>query len=157
MIISCDQCLKKFEIKSNLIPDSGRLLQCSSCNHKWFYKKNIPEKDNTKEIDKVILETQESHEDKPKTIIKKSNNINILNDIDSSEKIKRKHLYKHAKNNKLSFLNLILVFIISIVALIILLDTFKNPISLIIPNIEFVLESLYETLKDITLFIQDLF
>ena len=39
----------------------------------------------------------------------------------------------------------------------ILLDTFKYPISLILPDIEFILESLYETLKDIALFVQDLF
>ena len=71
---------------------------------------------------------------------------------------KRKHSYKsiQTENKKLSFLNVILVFIISIIALIVLLDTFKNPINLMIPNIEFILESLYETLKDILLFIQDL-
>ena len=44
MIITCDQCLKKFEIDSKLIPDEGRLLQCSSCHNKWFYKKDIPQK-----------------------------------------------------------------------------------------------------------------
>ena len=151
MIISCGECLKKFEIDSNLIPDEGRLLQCSSCHYKWFYKKKIPDKTE------IILEAQDIHKDKPETVIKKNNNINIVNDTDSSKKIERKHLYTHTKNNKLSSLNFILVFIISFAALIVLLDTFKNPISLILPNIEFILESLYETLKDITLFIQDLF
>jgi len=151
MIISCGECLKKFEIDSNLIPDEGRLLQCSSCHYKWFYKKKIPDKTE------IILEAQDSNKDKPETVIKKNNNINIVNDTDSSKKKERKHLYKHTKNNKLSSLNFILVFIISFAALIVLLDTFKNPISLILPNIEFILQSLYETLKDITLFVQDLF
>ena len=151
MIISCDQCLKKFEIDSKLIPDDGRLLQCSSCNNKWFYKKDIPEKTT------VISEQQEIHDDKTEAIIEKKNNINTLNDVHYSEKNKRKHSYKHTEKNKLSSLNFILVFIISIIALIILLDTFKSPITLIIPNIEFILESLYETLKDIALFVQDLF
>jgi len=151
MIISCDQCLKKFEIDSKLIPDEGRLLQCSSCHNKWFYKKDIPEKTI------VISELQKNLDDKTETIIKKNNNINNLNDIGSSEKIKRKNSYNSTKKNKLRPLNFILVFIISIIALIILLDTFKNPISLILPNIEFILENLYETLKDITLFVQDLF
>ena len=41
MIISCNNCGKKFNIDSNLIPKNGRLLQCSSCNHKWFFKKEI--------------------------------------------------------------------------------------------------------------------
>ena len=151
MIISCNECHKKFEIDSNLIPDEGRLLQCSSCNHKWFYKKKIEEKT------KVIPKTQEIKEDKSETIIKKINNIDILKETDSSKPIKRKHSYSYAKSNKLNSLNFILVFVISIAALIIILDTFKSPISLIIPDIEFVLENLYETLKDIALFIQDLF
>ena len=151
MIISCGECLKKFEIDSNLIPDEGRLLQCSSCHYKWFYKKKIPDKTE------IILESQDTHKDKPETSLKKNNNINIVNDTYSSKKNERKHLYEQKKNNKLSSLNFILVFIISLAALIILLDTFKNPIALILPNIEFILESLYETLKDITLFIQDLF
>ena len=151
MIISCNECHKKFEIDSNLIPDEGRLLQCSSCSHKWFYKKKIEEKT------KVIPKTQEIKEDKSETIIKKINNIDILKETDSSKTIKRKHSYSYAKSNKLNSLNFILVFVISIAALIIILDTFKSPISLIIPDIEFVLENLYETLKDIALFIQDLF
>ena len=151
MIISCDQCLKKFEIDSKLIPDEGRLLQCSSCHNKWFYKRDITKKTT------VASESQETYENKNEIVVKKNNDINILNNIDRSEKIKRKHSYKHTEINKLSYLNIILVFIISIVALIILLDTFKSPISLIIPDIEFVLNSLYETLKDITLFVQDLF
>ncbi len=151
MIISCDQCLKNFEIDSNLIPNEGRLLQCSSCHNKWFYKKDIPEKAT------VVSELQETNNHKKETTIKKNNNINILNDIDHSKKIKSKHSYKNREGNKLSSLNFILVFIISIVAFIVLLDTFKNPISLIIPDIEFILKSLYETLKDITLFVQDLF
>ena len=48
MIFSCDQCHKKFEIDSNLIPKEGRLLECGSCNHKWFYKQ--ASKDKTKKI-----------------------------------------------------------------------------------------------------------
>ena len=46
--------------------------------------------------------------------------------------------------------------IITFVALIILADTFKNSIKLLIPGFDLILNSLYETLKDITLFIKDL-
>ena len=151
MIISCDQCLKKFEIDSMLIPNEGRLLQCSSCHNKWFYKKDIPQKTV------VFSKPPKIQDDEAETIIKKNNNINTLNDIEVSKDNNRKHSYTSTKKNKLSPLNFILVFIISVVSLIILLDTFKYPISLILPNIEFILESLYETVKDITLFIQDLF
>ena len=136
MIISCDQCNKKFEIESNLIPDEGRLLQCSSCDHKCFYKKS--------------LEQKTTHKDE----IKKHSNkkINYKKKIITKDKV-----YQEKKNKikKISFLNVILVFIISIIALIILVDTFKNPISLIFPNIEFILNSLYETLIDIILFFKD--
>ena len=39
MIVVCNNCNKKFDIDAGLIPDNGRLLQCGSCNHKWFFKK----------------------------------------------------------------------------------------------------------------------
>ena len=80
MIISCDQWLKKFEIESSLIPDSGRLLQCSSCHHKWFYKNVITQKTEVVSHPKLPLE------DKPETIIEKSDNINTLRSyIDNQE------------------------------------------------------------------------
>ena len=137
MIIICEQCNKKFEIESSLIPKKGRLLQCSSCGHKWFYKKDAS--DETK----VVLEPQNIKTKKIEPIINEDNNIKIFNDSETFKKNKRKHSYRHIENKKLSFLNVILVFIISIIALIVLLDTFKSPISLMIPNIEFILESLY--------------
>ena len=40
MIISCEKCNKKFELADNLIPSTGRLLQCGSCSYQWHY---IPE------------------------------------------------------------------------------------------------------------------
>ena len=55
MIISCEQCNKKFDVESSLIPTDGRLLQCSSCNHKWFYKKNIFEERKIKTEKKDLL------------------------------------------------------------------------------------------------------
>jgi len=151
MIITCDQCDKKFEIESNLIPKKGRLLQCSSCSHKWFYKKD--EQEETA----IVLEDQDVTKPKNKPIFNENRNVKVFNNLKSSHKIKRKHSYANLESKKISFLNVILLFIISSIGLIILLDTFKGPIALMIPNIEFILENLYETLKDILLFIQDLF
>ena len=54
------------------------------------------------------------------------------------------------------FLSYILVIIISFIALIIILDTFKTPLYSLFPKLEFFLFSLFETLKDINLFIKDL-
>ena len=53
MIITCNNCNKKFDIDSNLISDKGRLLQCASCDHKWFFKKEVLE-NTVSPIDKDI-------------------------------------------------------------------------------------------------------
>ena len=152
MIISCEQCHKKFEIESSLIPEQGRLLQCSSCHHKWFYKNDILEET------KVVLKDQDTKNKENVPTTEEISNIKVFEELPPSKEKKRKHSYKPTKteNKKISFLSIILVFIISIAALIVLLDTFKSPVNLMIPNIEFILDSLYETIKDILLFIQDL-
>ena len=43
MIIECINCHKKFEVNSDLIPESGRNIQCGSCNHIWFFNINNEE------------------------------------------------------------------------------------------------------------------
>ena len=152
MIITCEQCDKKFEIESILIPKKGRLLQCSSCNHQWFYKKDILEETE------IILKKKDIKSKKNEPPVEKIENIKVFEDLAPSKEKKRKHSYtsSQTKNKKISFLSIILVFIISIAGLIVLLDTFKSSFNLMIPNIEFVLDNLYETIRDILLFIQDL-
>ena len=145
MIISCDHCHKKFEINSSLIPKDGRLLECGSCNHKWFYKQDI--KDKTEEI---IIEPQlKNIEEEDIDPIRKD--ISQIKELDTSSEKK-----EIIENKKIGVLNIIIVFIISFVALIILVETFKKPISIYIPNIEFILNSLHEILRDIILFFKDL-
>ena len=63
-----------------------------------------------------------------------------------------------SKNKKImpNFFKVFLVVIISLIAFIILLDTFKSIIITFYPNIDLILNNLYETLKDINLFIKDL-
>ncbi len=157
MIIYCESCNKKFDIDQNLIPEKGRLLQCNSCNHKWFFKNNLAVKtinSNTNE-EFEIFETKKPQINNPigndkKTFIRteiKTPSDKIIKKIEINDiKIKKKY----------NFLNLTIVFIISFVALVILLDTFKNILSKIFPNLEFLLYNLYETIKDIVLFIGDL-
>ena len=148
MIISCDQCHKKFEIDSSLIPKDGRLLECGSCNHKWFYKQDI--KDKTEEI---IIEPQLKNIEE-ENIDPIQTNISQIDELDTSSK--KKEIIENKKIKKIGVLNIIIVFIISFVALIILVETFKKPISIYIPNIEFILNSLHEILRDIILFFKDL-
>ena len=91
-------------------------------------------------------------------VVEKNNEIRLIENSSDNDKIENKVVItgKNVKS-KHKFLNLIIVFMISIIALIIILDTFKSSISLVIPNIEIILYNLYETLKDIMLFLKDLF
>ena len=155
MIISCDNCHKKFDIKSSLIPEKGRLLQCNSCNYKWFFKKEVrSETIPPIKITKTVTE--------PKVFNDVSENFKISEDIESLKEIAKdepiieKILTKKKNRANYNILGLIIVFIISFIALIILADTFQRPISKIIPNIEFLLYNLYETINDIILFLKDL-
>ncbi len=148
MIISCDQCHKKFEIDSNLIPRDGRLLECGSCNHKWFYKQDIEDK-----TEEIIIEPQlKNIEEEDIDPIRKD--ISQIKELDTSSE--KKEIIENKKIKKIGVLNIIIVFIISFVALIILIETFKDPISIYIPNVEFILNSLYEIIRDIILFFKDL-
>ena len=160
MIVDCKNCNKKFDIDQNLIPEKGRLLQCSSCSHKWFFKNEIA----VKTIEPIINESFESFEifesnTSPKSIpIINSKKSNVRKKtITVTEKIVEKVDIKKDKVKKnINFLNLIIIFIISFVAFIILLDTLKYPLGKIVPNLEFLLYNLFESIKDIRLFVNDL-
>ena len=165
MIITCPNCNKKFKIDNSLIPDEGRDLQCGSCNHIWFY--NIQEKNNEvlelkQEIISEDIETKaENKEDKieekqqQEEIIKTQ--INHKKKEKNSEKQKNTTTLKKTENKGSKFFSYLIVFIISFVALIILLDTLKTPLINVFPGLEIILFNLFETLQDIKLFIIDLF
>ena len=63
---------------------------------------------------------------------------------------------KPKKQKNFKILNFFVVSIITLVAFIIIVDTFKYPIGKIVPNVEFILYNLYESIKDVSLFISDL-
>ena len=146
MIIDCPNCNKKFEIDENLIPIEGRLLQCGSCNHKWFFKLNIVEKVNEDEI-KINIKSDSEVATK-------------IEDETLKEEINTK-VEKNSQANKkekisINYLNTLLVIIISIIAFILVLDTFKDQLTLIFPDINVLLNNLYLSIEDIKLFILDL-
>jgi predicted Zn finger-like uncharacterized protein len=141
MIIVCENCNKKFEINDNLIPERGRLLQCGSCDHQWFFKKVI--KDKTSSLEPSI--------DIP--------NAQGIQEAESTQEIqikKAKQTNPIIKAKQLNYYKIFIVFIISIVALIVLIDTFKHQINLLFPNTVTILNNLHESLRDIILFIKDL-
>ena len=149
MIIVCPSCGKNFNVDEDLIPDKGRLLKCGSCNQTWFFNKNenIEIKPSTS---KVFVE--EKSNIKQKKIRKPVSNFST-NIKKGSELVKYKPKYNFTFGK---FLSYIIVSIITFVAIIIVLDTFKDPLSNIFPNLELVLYNLFETLRDLILFAKDL-
>ena len=159
MIISCPNCNKQFKINPSLIPDNGRDVKCGSCDHVWYYKiednkkeplplsDNFTDKKIEDEIDNKIVES-----------INETNNESIPNDID--DKIYEKQIpvkNKIKKNTSGKFFSYLVVSIISFAALIILIDTLKVPLINVFPDLEILLFNLFEILKDIKLFIIDLY
>ena len=160
MIITCPNCNKKFNIDNSLIPDEGRELQCGSCNHVWLYK---IEEENSKilklkeEIDSNDIETEVNNNNEE---IDENNNTLTKTETElNNQKIEKQKETKISKNTEKTgnkFFSYLIVFIISFVALIILIDTLKTPLISIFPGIEIILFNLFETLQDIKLFIIDL-
>ena len=153
MIIVCVNCDKKFNVNSELIPNEGRTIQCGSCNHVWFFNKNDQilkkiQKPKPK-IDKLLPKPQEI----PKNKNKRTNISSNKNNKKGSEIVKYQPKSTFTFSN---FLSYILVGIISIIGFILVLDTFKSSLYVFFPNLEFLLFSFYETLKDVELFVKDL-
>ena len=149
MIIVCPSCGKNFNVDEDLIPDKGRLLKCGSCNQTWFFNKN----ENVEikpSINKVFAE--EKSNIKQKKIRKPVSNFST-NIKKGSELVKYKPKYNFTFGK---FLSYIIVSLITFIAFIIILDTFKSPLSNFFPNLELILYNLFETLRDIILFAKDL-
>ena len=152
MFIECPNCNKKFDVDQNLIPESGRLVQCGSCQHTWLYKRIL-----APEIEDIPIL-------KEKKTIEKINNKNIDIRIDTKDNIsvskekKYEIVKKETKTNEKSFsyFKVFLVVLISFIAIIVVLDTFKVYISVIFPKINDMLNNLYNSLIDIFLFFKDL-
>ena len=149
MIIVCPSCRKSFDVDENLIPDKGRLLKCGSCNQTWFFNKDENEQ---------IKPPKEELIDEKRNDIKDNKITKPISNFSTNTK-KGSELVKYQPKNDFTFgkfLSYIIVSIISFAAIIIVLDTFKDPLSGIFPNLEFILYNLFETLRDLILFAKDL-
>ena len=159
MHIKCTNCKKSFEIDEKLIPDNGRLLQCGKCDHQWFYNKEKFKKSIDKQEVSLKQSDGEDNNLEKQINIKKSDQIesNILIKPDYEKNIENNGtVISNKKKQKNNFLKTFLVLIISFVALIIIVDTFKIQIKTFYPEIDDLLNSLYQTLTDINLFFKDL-
>ena len=166
MIITCPNCNKQFKIDPTLIPEDGRDLKCGSCDHVWFYEvvninsKPLTLSENNDNNEVVLDKTEirsEDQVDKNQSIAKKINKKD--EEINTKKFEEKEKLISKDKTNNAGgkFFSYLIVFILSSIALIILLDTLKEPLVNVFPGLEFILLSLFETLQDIKLFIIDLY
>ena len=145
MIITCPSCQKKFELDNNLLPENGRTLQCGSCDYRWFFKK----KDKNVIVEKPLELTQTKDE-----VV---DEIKVNLETTLAQNTQENQIVDDGLNiSLLKIFNYFIVLIITIIAAIIFLDTFKNNLSSVFPNLELFLYNLFETIKDINLFIKDL-
>ena len=156
MIITCPCEKKQFKIDSSLIPNEGRELQCGSCERVWFYKpQNESEAPLTLNNNVSINKTEQNNEVKEKNLeINKPLQEEKL--IDAEVKTENLKTVEKSALKKSKLFSYFIVFIISFFALIILVDTLKIPLINVFPGLEIILFNLFETLKDIKLFIIDL-
>jgi hypothetical protein len=126
-----DANLKPLTLNENLYDNEIESDQVEKGNDNEF-KKNQP-------ISKKI--TQKEEEKRTKKFIEKQKSI----------------LENKEKNTGSKFFSYSVIFVISLIALVILLDTLKSPLINIFPGLELVLFTLFETLHDIKLFIIDLY
>ena len=160
MIISCPNCNKKFKIDQNIIPIGGRLLQCSNCKHKWYFKIEKKEEIDNGSLDpeKVILENKSEdiriNSTENDTLVEK----NSKKQPKKKGKVvkKTKKINQNTNDRPVGLLNMIIVLIISFVAIVIVLDTFRIELSKYIPFLNLMLNSIYAVIADINLFIKDL-
>ena len=159
MIIECPACSKKFNIDEKLIPDEGRLLKCGNCEHTWFYKKEESIKVEAKtpkigEIEENKSEINIEPVDEPiKKIRKKISNKSSTKKSTSKELVS---IDKNSVSRENKIIKKIFLIIISIIAFILITDTFKNQISVVFPGILKMSDSLYLVINDLKLFIKDL-
>ena len=163
MIIDCIKCKKKFEVNASLIPDNGRTIQCGSCNHIWFYKPKIEQSKNEikAKITSPISKNNDLENKRVDNVNEKLSKIEETINLESVANTKPSSHELINENKKTTFsvskfLSYFLVFLITFIALIIVLDTFKSPLSSIIPGLEIFLYNFFETLKDLYLFINNL-
>ena len=162
MIIVCPACSKKFNIDEKLIPDEGRLLKCGNCEHTWFYKKEEKikleaETTKTSQIEEIKSEINVEPVDDPtkqtKKLRKKISKKSSTKESTSKELVP---IDKSSVSRENNIIKKIFLVIISLIALILLIDTFKNQISVILPGILKMSDSLYLVINDLKLFIKDL-
>ena len=161
MIINCNKCDKNFNLDGSLIPDKGRFLKCGNCGNEWFFKLKSEEFNEEENISpnynqSKVNEKENLVSDITNTDIK----INIPNEDqehDKSDLVSKNNNKKKINYSSKNILGKLIIFLITVVALIFLIDTFKLYLANFFPSIIPILDNLYATLQDLSLFLKDLF
>ena len=170
MIIECPNCNKKFNLDEKLIPQNGRTLKCSSCSHVWHHKVSInivnnknrmSEDKNTKSDIKLSLNDEKDNEinkqDKIKDVLGISKESISEKKIEDSKINTKDQKINNEKSSQIKMIFIyLIILIISLLGLILLLDTFKYNLSNVFPSVIPLFDSFYETMLDLKLFLKDL-
>ena len=136
MIIQCESCSSKFQVRDKDIPKEGRMVQCSNCSQKWFQtsikvKAPVKRKRGRGRVKKKIIEEVEIN--------------NIQKIIDPSSEDSVAEIYKPKRG--LSFFGYIFLLIIITLSAIGVLKTFENDLINYFPEVEYIFELLDEQLQ----------
>jgi len=149
MIIQCESCSRKFQVKDEDIPKEGRMVQCSNCSQKWFHtpiKVKAPVKRKKKRVKKKIEEVE-------------INSIQKIIDPSSQDSVSEVYEPKQG----LGFFGYIFLLIIIGFSIVGVLKTFENDLLNYFPETEYIyqlldeqLEFLAETVKNMIVIVNDL-
>jgi len=162
MIIECTNCNKKFRVNDDLIPEDGREIICGSCNYAWHFKlektseKSLVLDNEMIDLQKKTVQNNTDFQDDFSNTKSEKNTKNDQIKFSNKTKVDLKIDTKNTYSKTSNFFSYSIVVIISFIAIIILVDTIKSPLINIFPGLEIVLFNLFETLKDLRLFIIDL-
>ena len=96
-----------------------------------------------------------------KKISKELNELANIKQVNKNKKIKQSNQsvnqYQEKQNNGMGIFSFLIVLVISVAAIILLLDTFKHQLISFFPNLDNYLVYVFETLNNIYIIIKDLF
>ena len=161
MIINCNKCDKNFNLDRLLIPNKGRLLKCGNCGNEWFFKLKNEEFIQEENISPNYIQSKVNKKENLESDLTNTDiKINIPNEEqehDKSDLVSKNNNIKKINYSSKNILGKLVIFLITLVAIIFLIDTFKLYLANFFPNIITILDNLYATLQDLSLFFKDLF
>ncbi len=179
MIISCPNCTKKFQVPDNAIPKAGRTVQCSSCSHKWMQYpikepkvvklkdpapiKSAPATNKARKAQKKTSGpapySKEYMEQKWGSTVKNyAEQTGISKKKDVSKKIQKTKLPKTNQNKEkisFGFFNYIITYSIGFTFLTGILNFERARLSRKFPALEPYIDTFFETIDNIKIFILD--